>query len=69
MEYKGRGIEWFGGEVPNIFDWMRNKQRAFPLHQLGTDGIGEAFGNEFCTMRPTDNRFYWLTTDDAGPAA
>jgi hypothetical protein len=31
VEYKGRGMEWLGGEVPNIFDWMRNQQRAFPL--------------------------------------
>ena len=23
IEYKGRGIEWFGGELPNMFDWMR----------------------------------------------
>src|SRR5262249_2872454 len=23
VEYKGRGIEWLGGEVPHVFDWMR----------------------------------------------
>jgi hypothetical protein len=62
IEYKGRGVEWFSAEVPNMFDWMRNQRRAFPLRQLGTDGLGGVFGNEFCTMRPEDNRFYWLST-------
>jgi pimeloyl-ACP methyl ester carboxylesterase len=67
IDYQGRGIEWFAGEVPYVFDWMRPKQRAFPMQQLGTDGNGQQFGNEFCTMRqtlrPGDNRFYWLSTD------
>src|SRR5262249_13736018 len=63
VDYKGRGMEWFSAEVPNILDWMRPKRRAFPLHQLGTDGNGTQFGNEFCTLRRTDNRFYWLSTD------
>ena len=39
VEYKGRGIEWFSGEVPHLFDWMRNQHRSFPLHQLGTDAL------------------------------
>jgi pimeloyl-ACP methyl ester carboxylesterase len=64
VEYKGRGAEWFGAELPLLFDWMRSKRRAFPLHQLGTDGNGGQFGNEFCTLRPSDNHFYWLSTDD-----
>jgi pimeloyl-ACP methyl ester carboxylesterase len=67
VEYKGRGIEWLGGEVPNMFDWMRNQRRFFPMRQLGTDGVGTAFGNEFCTMRPEDNRFYWLSTNSINP--
>jgi pimeloyl-ACP methyl ester carboxylesterase len=68
VEYKGRGIEWFGGEVPTIFDWMRHKKRAFPLKQLGTDGAGTSFGNELCTMRQDDNRFWWLSTENIAPA-
>jgi pimeloyl-ACP methyl ester carboxylesterase len=64
VEYKGRGGEWLGGEVPHVFDWMRHQQRAFPLKQLGNGGRGDNFGNEFCTMRAEDNRFYWLTTSD-----
>ncbi len=64
VEYKGRGVEWFGGEVSNAFDWMRNKRRAFPLRQLGTDGRGGTFGDEFCSLRSCDNRFYWLSSND-----
>jgi len=64
VDYKGRGVEWFGGEVPNMFDWMRSKRRVFPLRKLGTDGGGQQFGNEFCTLRACDNHFYWLSCDD-----
>jgi hypothetical protein len=62
VQYKGRGCEWFGGEVANVFDWMRVKKRAVPMQQLGSDGLGGALGNEFTTMRRTDNQFYWLST-------
>lgn len=70
IDYKGRGAEWFAGELPNMFDWMRNKRRAFPNHdndlfrKLGSDGSGTSFGNEFCTLRECDNHFYWLSSDD-----
>jgi pimeloyl-ACP methyl ester carboxylesterase len=63
VQYKGRGAEWFGGELPMIFDWMRVKRREFPLHQLGKESRGGPFGTEFYTMRAADNAFYWLTTD------
>jgi pimeloyl-ACP methyl ester carboxylesterase len=64
VQYKGRGAEWFAGEVPMIFDWMRVKRRAFPLHQLAKTGNGDSrFGTDFFTLRTTDNAFYWLTTD------
>jgi len=58
VDYKGRGVEWFGGELPNMFDWMQSKRRAFPLRELGP------IGNEFCTLRGCDNHFYWLSSDD-----
>lgn len=67
VDYKGRGVDWFGGEVPHMFDWMRGKRRAFPLHRLGTDGNGTSFGNEFCTERACDNHFYWLSADVINP--
>src|SRR6266699_2598908 len=31
VEYKGRGLEWFGGEVPYLFDWMSRKRRNTPV--------------------------------------
>jgi hypothetical protein len=64
LEYKGRGVEWFGAEVPTMFDWMRPKRRAFPMQQLGSDGNGGPFGNELCTLRGGDNHFYWLAADE-----
>lgn len=63
IEYKGRGIDFFSAELPSMFDWMRNQRRNFPLRQLGSDGGGTMFGNEYCTLRPDDNRFYWVTVD------
>jgi pimeloyl-ACP methyl ester carboxylesterase len=64
VQYKGRGVEWFGGELPLVFDWMRNKRRANPIRQLGSDGLGGPLGSEFYTMRQCDNHFYWLSTDE-----
>jgi pimeloyl-ACP methyl ester carboxylesterase len=64
VDYKGRGVEWFAGEVPLMFDWMRSKKRYFPKEKLGTSGGGGMFGNEFCTLRACDNHFYWLSTND-----
>ena len=64
IDYKGRGVEWFGGELPNMFDWMRGKRRRFPMRQLGSNGRGGIFGNEFCSLRACDNHFYWLSSDD-----
>jgi pimeloyl-ACP methyl ester carboxylesterase len=52
VSYKGRGAEWFAGEVPMIFEWMSVKRRAFPLHNLNTG---------MTTQRASDNSFYWLT--------
>jgi len=56
IQYKGRGVEWYGAEVPTMFDWMRGKRREFPLQEVG-------LGRPFATHRATDNSFYWLTTD------
>lgn len=67
VDYKGRGTEFFAAELPHMFDWMRHQKRAFPLRQLGTDGNGTPFGNEFCTMRGEGNRFYWLEPTHVSP--
>jgi pimeloyl-ACP methyl ester carboxylesterase len=63
VEYKGRGVEWLGGELDNMFDWMRFQKRALPMSRLGSDGLGGAGGEEFTTHRLSDNRFYWLTAE------
>jgi pimeloyl-ACP methyl ester carboxylesterase len=62
IQYKGRGVEWYGGEVPMMFDWMRNKKREFPLQQIGV-----GLNKDLVTQRATDNSFYWLTTEGIKP--
>lgn len=61
VEYKGRGQEWFPGELPSIFDWLDRKKRVFPYPELGRPGSPAPEGSEFSSMRPTDDRFYWLS--------
>lgn len=64
LEYKGRGSEWFEGELPQMMEWMNRKKRAHPLRELGRYHTASLLGGEeFKTMRHTDNRFYWLSTD------
>ena len=59
VQYKGRGLEWFGGELPYLFDWMNRKRRNTPVTNLGR--IGGQLGDEFTSLRETDNRFYWIS--------
>lgn len=54
IEYLGRGLEWFSGEVPTMFDWMDRQKRATAFPTLGK--------RDFHTMRAGDNRFYWIST-------
>jgi hypothetical protein len=65
VQYKGRGVEWFPGELPIMFDWMNHKKdqfkRARAVPELGK--IGGTLSQEFQTMRSSDTRFYWLSTD------
>jgi pimeloyl-ACP methyl ester carboxylesterase len=63
VEYRGRGPEFFSGELPAIFEWMGNKKRFHPRKEVGLYGLGGALGQEFKTFRNTDNSFYWLSTD------
>jgi hypothetical protein len=69
IQYKGRGREWFGAELPIIFDWMNRKKRAPGFPELGKNGNGGVSGQEFQSMRPTDNRFYWLTGEEMSERA
>ncbi|MGL4420602.1 MAG: hypothetical protein ACRCZF_08050 [Gemmataceae bacterium] len=57
--YKGRAVEWFGLETPNLFEWMRRKQRAVGTQSLRLNTTGF---EPWQTMRRTDNRFYWVGT-------
>jgi dienelactone hydrolase len=61
--YKARGPEWFAGEVPYLFDWMSRKKRSTAFPELGrTGGVG-VLNEEYQSLRPTDDRFYWLSVD------
>jgi dienelactone hydrolase len=61
--YRGRGVDWFDGELPFIFDWMSRKKRANPILDLGVE-ISGAMGQQYRSQRSTDNHFYWLTSDE-----
>jgi len=67
VEYKGRGSEWFSGELPRMFDWMTRKKRHHPTREMGRRHTAGGIGDEFRTMRASDNRFYWLSTDEIDP--
>lgn len=63
--YKGRGVEWFGAELPKIFDWMGRKTRVRGTGSLRLNNPGfEAW--QFC--RDSEDRFYWLGTTSLKPA-
>jgi pimeloyl-ACP methyl ester carboxylesterase len=66
FEYKGRASEWYSAELPAMFQWMNCRIRKHPMKQLGVAGIGQT-GEEFKTMRSTDNQFYWLSTSAISP--
>jgi pimeloyl-ACP methyl ester carboxylesterase len=65
ISYKGRLMEWFEAEVPTMFEWMDHKKerykRATAVPELGK--VGGSLPQDFQTMRQTDNRFYWLSTE------
>lgn len=61
VEYQGRGLEWFGIELPAMFDWMNRKKRV-----TGYPSVGRL---NYMTMRETDSSFYWLSADSLRPGA
>ncbi|MBO0699694.1 MAG: hypothetical protein J2P46_14960, partial [Zavarzinella sp.] len=68
VSYKGRGQEWFSEELPYAFDWMDRKRRADPGKTVGPpryDGRTTVPG--FSSVRLSDNRFHWLSSDDIRP--
>jgi hypothetical protein len=58
--YHGRGFDWFPAELPYMFEWMEKKRRATGTPDLGRNPGDVAYGEEFHTMRTTDDRFYWI---------
>jgi len=62
VSYKGRGKEWFSGELPYVFDWMGRKKRAEPGRVLGPPSLRELKPG-FSSVRFADNRFHWLSVD------
>jgi predicted esterase len=63
IEYRGRGEEWFPGEVSYFFNWMEHQKRVRAVPRLGWHGHGD--GQEFQTMRSADNHFYWVSCTPA----
>ena len=59
VSYKGRGMEWFGEELPLIFDWMGRKTRA-----TGLPDLGRIPNEEFRTVRASSNHFYWIGMEE-----
>ncbi|MDO4574841.1 MAG: peptidase [Planctomycetia bacterium] len=58
VEYLGRGLEDFHDEIQRMFDWMNRKRRNFYPEKFA---VG--------TMRPWDNRFWWIEVDKLPPKA
>jgi pimeloyl-ACP methyl ester carboxylesterase len=67
VSYKGRSYEWFGFELPYAFDWMNRKRRETAVPELGKSGLASSDGEEYRTLRASDDRFYWLSTKEISP--
>jgi hypothetical protein len=65
VSYKGRGAEWFPEELPFAFDWMGRKRRVDPGKMVGPPAYdGKTIAAGFSSVRFTDNRFHWLSTEE-----
>jgi len=65
--FRGRASDFFPAELPNMFDWMDRKRRALGFPELGRFPGGSPGSEEYQTLRVTDNRFYWITTNQIDP--
>lgn len=63
--YKGRGVEWYGSELPKIFDWMGRKSRVRGTASLRLNAT--AF-EPWQICRESEDRFYWVGTTSLKPA-
>jgi pimeloyl-ACP methyl ester carboxylesterase len=64
LEYKGRANELYLGEFEPMMDWMSRKKRKYPTDGLGSYSTSGATAEEFRSHRQSDNRFYWLSSDE-----
>lgn len=63
-QYRGRGIEWYGMEIPRVFDWLNRKTRARGTAALKLNNpVFEAWQ----TGRDAEDRFYWVGTTGIRP--
>ena len=75
VQYKGRGLEWFAGELTDIFDWMARQRRHNPMTRVGykesvsKDPDAPDYQVSQRTMRATDNHFYWLSVEVSSAAS
>ena len=67
VEYKGRGSEWFTGEIEKAFDWMSRKRRYLPTKELGRLNLSSTLDQEFRSSRESDTSFYWLRAETVLP--
>lgn len=63
VQYRGRTLEFFPGEIPYIFEWFELKRRSLGFPDLGRHPNGGSSGEEFQIARATDDRYYWASTD------
>jgi predicted esterase len=67
VEYKGRASEWYAEELLSMMDWMNRKKRHHPARELGRYHTAGGQDEGFRTLRETDNKFYFLSTDSIDP--
>jgi hypothetical protein len=69
VSYKGRGQEWFSEELAYAFDWMGRKRRAEPGKVVGPPAYaGKTRAAGYSSVRVSDNRFHWLSSDEVSPS-
>lgn len=62
--YRGRGVEWYGMEVPRAFDWMSRKVRT---RGTGSLRLNAPLFETWQVTRETEDRFYWVGTTSVRP--
>jgi len=73
VQCKGRGLEWFSAEVPDVFEWMAQKRRHNPLkvgwkEVVNKDGDVTEYQEDQRTVRAEDNCFYWVRVEEFAAA-